>query len=191
MAYAGQTIHNPITQEHITFLQTAGDTAGELVRFDCRVPTDGERLPAHVHGSQEERFEVLSGSLGVLLGSTERTLSPGETITLPARVKHQWWNAGNGEVSFRVEVVPARNIGRVLEAVAGMAHDGKLNQKCLPKNPLRLAQLARLSEVYLPGIPIWMQRIGIGIGSTVARLIGYDPNFSEYASPEIAQKAVA
>src|SRR5579875_3894675 len=106
MAYAGQSIYNPITREHITFLQTTRDSAGRFVRFDCRVPAGGERLPAHVHSNQEERFEVLSGSLGVLLGSTEQTLSAGERIVLPARVKHQWWNAEDGEVSFRVEVVP-------------------------------------------------------------------------------------
>jgi quercetin dioxygenase-like cupin family protein len=191
MAHAGQTIYNPITQEHISFLQTAHDTAGQLVRFECRVPSGGKRLPAHIHATQEERFEVLSGSLGVLLGSREQTLSAGEKIALPAGIKHQWWNAGDGEVAFQVEAVPARNIERVLEAVAGMARGGRLTRKCVPKNPLRLVQLARLSETYLPGIPVWIQRIGIAVGSGIARLAGYDPEFAEYATPELSQPAAA
>jgi mannose-6-phosphate isomerase-like protein (cupin superfamily) len=191
MAYAGQRIYNPITREHITFLQMARDSGGRLVRFECRVAPGGERLPVHVHRSQEERFEVLAGSLGVLLGDTEQTLSVGETIVLPARIKHQWWNAGDGEVAFRVEVAPAGNMERVLEAIAGMARDGGLNRKCLPRNPLRMAQLARLSETYLPGIPIWIQRVGITMGSGVARLIGFDPEFAEYATAERVRLEVA
>ena len=31
MAYAGQTISNPVSGERITFMQTAGDTGGELL----------------------------------------------------------------------------------------------------------------------------------------------------------------
>ena len=191
MTFTGQRMYNPITHEDITFLQTAEETAGELVRFECRVAPGGARLPVHVHGSQEERFQVLSGSLGALLGDTERTLSGGERIVLPAGIKHQWWNAGDDGVTFRVEVVPARNIERVLEAIAGMARDGKLNRQCMPKNPFRLAQIARLSETYLPGIPTRIQRIGIGIGAGLAWLIGYDPEFTEYAAAEVSHAAVA
>jgi uncharacterized cupin superfamily protein len=50
--------------------------------FECRVAPGGARIPAHVHGSQEERFEVLSGALGVMIGGRKQVLKTGETITL-------------------------------------------------------------------------------------------------------------
>ena len=49
MAYAGQTIENPISGEKITFTQTAADTDGELLAFDMTLSVDGHVPGAHVH----------------------------------------------------------------------------------------------------------------------------------------------
>jgi hypothetical protein len=37
MAFTGQTIENPVSGERITFLQTARDTAGELLEFELEL----------------------------------------------------------------------------------------------------------------------------------------------------------
>lgn len=58
--------------------------------------------------------------------------------------------------------------------------DGKLNKSAMPRNPFLLAQLGRLSESYLPVIPIWMQKPMLTIGSTLGWVLGYDPRFSQY-----------
>jgi quercetin dioxygenase-like cupin family protein len=191
VAYAGQQIYNPVTKEHFTILHTPADPSSGSLVFECRVAPGGARIPAHVHRSQEERFEVLSGSLGVMLGGKTQLLHAGETIALPAKIKHQWWNAGETEVSFRVEVTPARNLERVLEALAGMAEAGKLSRKGMPKNPFRLAQLGRLSENYLPGIPLWLQQPPLVVGSALGRLFGLDPRLSEYVPAPATEQAVA
>ena len=34
MAYAGQTLHNPVSGEQIDFLRTAADTDGALLEFE-------------------------------------------------------------------------------------------------------------------------------------------------------------
>lgn len=191
MAYAGQTIVNPVTHERITFLRTCRDGKGESVLFDCRVGPNGKALPPHVHRRQEERFEVISGTLGVMLGGKAHTLGPGERIDLPAGIKHQWWNAGDGEVYFRVEVVPPGNIEGVLETVCGLAQAGKLNSRVMPRNPFMLAQLGAFSEAYVPGVPIWMQRMGLAVGSFIGRLLGYDPTFVEYCDTQVAEPIIA
>ena len=61
MAYTGQIIENPVSGERITFLQTAADTAGELLEFELELAPDGHVPGAHVHPEQEERFHVLDG----------------------------------------------------------------------------------------------------------------------------------
>src|SRR5579864_2653161 len=106
MAYSGQTITNPVTTEEITFLQTAQDTKGERLLFDCRVGVNGAVLPAHIHATQAENLEVVEGVLGVMLGDSLYILNEGQGITMPANVRHQWWNAGEDEMLIRVDVVP-------------------------------------------------------------------------------------
>ena len=180
MARPGQRIYNPITHEQFTILRTAKETNGERLVFECRVTPGGARLAPHVHDTQEERFEVISGTLGVMLGGEKSELSSGQKAVLPARIKHQWWVAGDEPVHFLVEVLPARNLETVLEALAGMAEAGKLNKRAMPRNPFRLAQLGKFSETYLPGIPIWMQKVGLSMGSAMGRILRYDPTLAEF-----------
>ena len=56
MAYTGQIIHNPVSGERITFLQTSRDTAGELLEIELELSPDGHVPGAPVHPEQEERF---------------------------------------------------------------------------------------------------------------------------------------
>jgi quercetin dioxygenase-like cupin family protein len=183
MAYAGQTIDNPVTGEHITFLTTTTETNGEFLRFECRVEPGKARLAPHLHTSQTERFTMLEGTLGARVGDEIYTLLPGQSLTLPARVVHQWWNPTDETVRFQVEVTPARNLEATLEAICGMAQEGKLTRQAMPRNPFRLAQFGKLSETYLPVIPVWMQRIGLTMGAAMGRILGYDPSFAAYRTP--------
>src|SRR5512133_3591489 len=65
MIRSGDTIHNPVTGERITFHQTSADTNGEAVVIECAVQPDGFVAAAHVHPSQTERFSVIDGRLGM------------------------------------------------------------------------------------------------------------------------------
>jgi quercetin dioxygenase-like cupin family protein len=191
MAYAGQTIENPVTGEHITFLSTTAETNGDTLRFECRVEPGKARLAAHRHTTQTERFTMLEGTLVAKVGDELYTLLPGQSLTLPVNVVHQWWNAGDETVCFQVEVTPARNLEATLEAICGMAQAGKLTTRAMPRNPFRLAQFGQLSETYLPVIPVWMQQMGLTIGASLGRLLGYDPTFAAYRTVASAQQPAA
>lgn len=117
-------------------------------------------------------------------------LEPGEGIILPAGIKHQWWNAGDDEAHFRVEAVPARNLEVAIEVGARLAAEGKLNKKTMPTNLFIMVNLGRLSETYLPGIPVWFQKFGMTVGSGVSRLLGFDPEFKPYRTIEPAAAEV-
>ena len=184
MAQVGQVITNPITRERITFRKTTQDTGGQMLVFDCTVAPGGTPLPPHLHITQEERFAVISGTLGIMRGSETRILTPGQRATLPAGIKHQWWNAGRDVARFRVEADPARHLERVLEVMSVMSHDGRMDRYGLPKNPFELANLARLSETYVPGVPIILQKLVIGAATLMGRLLGYGSDFSQYRAIE-------
>jgi mannose-6-phosphate isomerase-like protein (cupin superfamily) len=189
MLHAGDVIENPVTGERIVFAATSRETNGEAVVFETFVRPDGFVAAAHVHPKQEERFEVVSGTLGLKIGGQEIVAGPGETLTVPAGTPHRFWNAGDDEVRFRCEVRPALQFERLLETMFALAAEGKTNKKGLP-NPLRLAVIARahFDVVRLPFPPALVQRIGLALGSPAGRLLGYRPTYVATGEP-LAAKA--
>ena len=178
MIHAGTTISNPVTGERITFRKTSRDTGGQVVVLECAVQPDGFVAAAHVHPSQEERFEVLRGSIGFRVGGEERIAGPGERLTVPAGTPHKFWNAGTEEALFVCEVRPELQFESLLETMFALAEDGKTNRKGMP-NPLRLAVIARahFDTVQLPFPPAWLQRAGLALAAPLGRLLGYRPTY--------------
>lgn len=54
----------------------------------------GERPPVHLHPNQDERFEVLAGSLTVEAGGDARTYGEGEAFDVPRGTPHRMANDG-------------------------------------------------------------------------------------------------
>ncbi|HEY7397740.1 MAG TPA: cupin domain-containing protein [Gaiellaceae bacterium] len=176
MIRTGETIENPVTGERIVFRKTSQDTGGEAVVIETYVQPNGFVAAAHVHPSQEERFEVLAGTVGFKIGREKKVVGPGTRITVPAGTPHRFWNAGDGVAHFVCEVRPALQFESLLETMFALAADGKTNKKGMP-NPLRLAVIARahFDTVRLPFPPTVVQRIGLALGSPAGRLLGYTP----------------
>jgi len=79
MITTGQTLQNPATGETLVFRTTSADTNGELV-VEAFVEPDGAVAAAHVHPSQEERFEVLAGELEFRLGKRKLVARAGDRV---------------------------------------------------------------------------------------------------------------
>ena len=126
MAYAGQTISNPVSGERITFMQTARDTDGELLEFELELTPDGSVPGAHVHPEQEERFHVLSGRMKFRRGFRRIVAEAGETVVVPAGTVHKFENAGDDVARCRVEVVPALDMEHLLETTVELALEGNV-----------------------------------------------------------------
>jgi quercetin dioxygenase-like cupin family protein len=157
---------------------------GEVVVFETIVGPNGFVAAAHVHPMQEERFEIVAGTLGLRVGGEEIVAGPGETLTIPAGTPHRFWNSGDEEVRFRCEVRPALQFEQLLETMFALAADGKTNRKGMP-NPLRLAVIARahFDVVRLPFPPAFVQRLGLALGAPLGRLLGYAPTYAPTGKP--------
>ena len=107
MIRAGDTIENPVTGERLVFRKTSLDTGGQAVVVETFVQPHGAVAAAHVHPSQEERFEVIRGTLGFKIDGKKITAGPGQRLTVPAGTPHKFWNAGDEEAHFVCEVRPA------------------------------------------------------------------------------------
>jgi quercetin dioxygenase-like cupin family protein len=190
MIRTGDTIHNPVTGERITFLATSADTDGEAVVIEVVVQPHGSVAAAHVHPSQSERFAVASGTLGLKAGGKKQTLGAGEVATVEPGTSHRFWNAGEEPVRFVCEVRPALQFESLLETMFALAADGKTNRKGMP-NPLRLAVIANahFDTVRLPFPPAWLQKVGLALGAPLGRLAGYAATYSVESRVPLAAAA--
>jgi mannose-6-phosphate isomerase-like protein (cupin superfamily) len=97
----GAELYDERFGESYVLLETAKGTGGELVRIEDEARPGPSRRPASAHPRQEERFEVVSGTLGLTVdGEEERLLGPGESFVVRAEARHLPRNAGEGELRF-------------------------------------------------------------------------------------------
>ncbi len=186
MAHAGQVLENPISGEKITFRQTAVDTDGELLAFELVLAPAGAVPGAHVHPEQEERFEVVSGTLAFRLGLKRVVAGPGETVVVPAGRVHRFENAGDEPAHVLVEVRPALEMERLLETVITLAREGRCLRSGMPK-PFDLALFVRefRREVRAPFPPPLAVRAALAPLAWVAERRGRDLQPTELA-PSLA-----
>ena len=176
MIEAGTILANPVTKEQMTFLKTSKETNGEYVLIELRAAAGGAVAAAHVHPSQTETFEILSGKLGAKMGRESVELGAGDVLVVPPRVAHKWWNAGEDCLVFRCEIRPALQFEALIETMFSLAADGKTNAKGMP-NPFRLAVIANhhFGDVQLPVVPRWMQKAALAMGAPVGKALGFQP----------------
>ncbi len=189
MAKAGDVIENPVTGERITFLETTRETNGELLRFEYVLPP-GFTIPEHFHPRQEERHEVISGTLRGRVGGQERSYAAGERAVGPAGVPHAWRNpSSEQELRFVSELRPPLVFETIMETYCGLARDGKTTKQGIPKNPLQLAVLVDETRgmFYSSRVPVAVQEAFLALFGVVAwagRLLGYRARYPEYSGLE-------
>lgn len=175
MAYAGLILDNPTSGERFVFHQTASDTDGDLLAFELQVAPGGRVPGAHVHPAQEERFEVLSGTMRFRTGLRSVTAEAGDGLVVPAGTAHRFANPGDEPARVLVQVRPALKMEHLYETVAALAREGRTFGNGMPK-PLELAMFMRHfdEEVRAPVAPglvravmrplAWMaERRGLGL----------------------------
>jgi mannose-6-phosphate isomerase-like protein (cupin superfamily) len=179
MAYAGQTIENPVSGERITFRKTAADTNGELLEIDLELAPDGHVPGKHVHPSQEERFEVISGTMKFKMGRKTVVAEAGDVVTVPAGVAHKFQNGGDETALVRVQVRPALKMEQLFETAVALANEGRTTSKGMPK-PLDLALFVReyADEVQGAFPPVWVQQATLAPLAWIARKRGHAERYA-------------
>lgn len=175
MIHSGDALEHPVTREQIVFRKTARDTAGALLQADFMMPPGGFVAAAHIHPLQEERFEVIAGTLHGRIAGSELTAGPGEVVVVPAGTPHVWWNAGNTEMRVLVEVRPALRLEDFFETFFGLAQDGKVNPKTGLPNLLQMAVTLRAfqNELILAQPSQLVQKLLFTPLTMMGKLLGY------------------
>jgi quercetin dioxygenase-like cupin family protein len=178
-----QPFFNPATGEWIQYTATAEDTEGEYVRFSWRsVP--GGVITEHVHPNQDERFTILAGEAHFTLDGEARVAGAGETLVVPAGVRHSEGNAGTVEIEGIVELRPALRTKEWHKALAGLVADGSTTSRGAPKNPLQLGatfwHFRHESRVTSP--PIWVQNLMLPTLWALAKIFDVSPHYDRWDS---------
>ena len=190
MLRQGDILDNPVTGERLVFAATSVETGGECTVFDTYVQPNGSVASPHVHPYQTELFEIRSGRLGIKLGRKKLEASAGDVVTVSPGVPHQFWNAGDDELHFRVTVTPALEFESLIETMFALAVEGRTNKKGMP-NPLRLAVIAQahFHVVRLPRIPHALQRMALAAGAPLGKALGYSPTYMPAPAQPVAAAA--
>ena len=165
-------------------LESARDTDDGSLRLDYSAPPDAN-VSEHVHRFQEERFEVLSGKLGVRVGGQEMILGPGQRGVGPPGIPHAWWNpSGDERVRFLVAVLPGIEVETMFETLLGLMREGR-TIGLLPRNPLQLAVLARDIASWLVLTSVEKALFSpVAALAFVGELLGYRSRYPEYSGPD-------
>jgi quercetin dioxygenase-like cupin family protein len=141
---ASQVIEDPALGQRFSFSRTS-DEQGEVLHVETWVDPGGGVTP-HVHPAMEERFEVLAGNPSFLAGRSWRTASPGETVVVPAGVRHAYRNRTDAEVHMVCHVRPPSTLQEFLEEVSALSRAGKISRRGLPKSPRVLFEAAAMAQ---------------------------------------------
>jgi quercetin dioxygenase-like cupin family protein len=174
---------NAATGEWIEYTAVAEHNDGELVRFNWR-SMPGGIITEHVHPNQEERFTIVAGEAHFTVDGKEATARAGETIVVPAGVRHSEGNLGSVAIEGVVELRPALRTKEFHEAVAGLVTDGRTTPRGAPKNPLQLGAtfwyFRRESRVTSP--PVWLQNFMLPTLSMLGKVFGVKPYYERWDS---------
>jgi quercetin dioxygenase-like cupin family protein len=179
ISHSIDVISDPVTGQAIVFRErTADRVAGELfVR-------SGGFVPMHVHRSQWERFEGVSGALRFRIGRQQRTVGPGDVVVVQPTTAHGLRNVGPSIAHFLIELTPPRRGEEGLRTLFGLQRDGRVRVTRFAARPLlQVAVLfdEYLDEVHLPLVPFGVQLLAFRALATLGRWRGYRSEFSEYA----------
>ena len=136
--------------EVLVFLETAAETDGARTSLRADL-APGSGTPLHTHGSYGEDFEVLEGTLRVVVDGRTLDLGPGERAFVPIGAVHRFVNATTDPVRFRCALLPAsRGFEEGQQIAAGLEAEGRMRGD-LPRDPRHLGLLMELTDSALAG----------------------------------------
>jgi quercetin dioxygenase-like cupin family protein/uncharacterized protein YndB with AHSA1/START domain len=154
----------------VELMRTAQDTGGELLEFDVVGRVRGLLAQGHVHPSQVERLQVISGAMRLRIDGHERLLTAGQSMEVPAGTPHSQLPAGQGPGRVRVQMRPAGRTQAFLERLAALCRERQINRFGLPR-PVAGARLVRdFAETgHASSPPVPVQRALAGLVLALAR----------------------
>ncbi|MGE5748927.1 MAG: cupin domain-containing protein [Gemmatimonas sp.] len=154
-------------------LRTGEDTKGEALEMEWELAPHASGTPVHVHPSATESYDVLEGQLEGMIDGTWRTLSVGESASVPPGVPHTFRNPIGKISRVRNVHAPAMRFGDYFGTIHRIVESGSVaHDRMTPK-----------AMLYLAVVMLWFKReivsvrpphIVVVASAGVAKLLGYE-----------------
>jgi quercetin dioxygenase-like cupin family protein len=192
MITAGFETTDPISKTRLVVVKGAEETAGRGWVIELHCPEGaGPWVAAHVHRTWTETFEILQGTASYRLGTEVHTLRAGESVVMPPGVPHVHpWNTGSGVMVHRqtndfggFDPDAVHEVLGTFATINGLAREGRVGKKGLPKNPLQLAATVRALTKhggFDATVPIPLQRFMTATLGPLAAAFGYRAVYDRY-----------
>src|SRR5271154_4673400 len=99
----------PAARDRVIVLKSAEETAGEFFRCEYIAREVSPPPRDHIHTHQEERLEVVEGTVRCRVAGREFVVSRGRVIVIPPGTPHAVWNDDRSGSRSISEYRPAMN----------------------------------------------------------------------------------
>lgn len=162
-----------VIDEKLEFNDVRERTGGQRSEGILTLGPGNEGPMAHIHTHQVEGFEVLSGSLVLVVGGTSVTLRAGESFVVPAGQVHKPRNDDTTtSVVAKFWYEPALNTEWMLQSMGEWAMERGGDWRKVPLVPTACLMFRLRGEYRLAGMPFWLQDVLFGILTVVAHITG-------------------
>jgi quercetin dioxygenase-like cupin family protein len=140
MAARGERFKMPDGSVYVV-REPAAESGGEVVEMEFVLPSGCVPPPPHVHRSQVEDYEVLEGSFEVVIDGRWRTLSAGESASVPVGALHTFRNRSGDVVRVRNRHRPAMRFEQFIERICEVLRAADVRRKRDPRVFLYLSMV--------------------------------------------------
>lgn len=131
-------VSDPVRRQRYRFSRDRLDLLAE-------VETDpGGDVPEHLHPTQTEFWEVVTGEVTFFIDGKPRPARPGDRVRADAGVRHAFVNDGAQTALLKVRVSPGDDLQRFLVEAARLARAGAFDAKGKPASLRAAIALMRL-----------------------------------------------
>jgi quercetin dioxygenase-like cupin family protein len=169
--------------DSMEILETSAMTGGARTRAHLVFKPGGSRVPMHRHLLQDEKYEVLSGTMTYWLNRKEYHAEAGTTVTLPRGVLHQHYSDGSEDVISIQTITPGLDFDYVVENLFGLGSEGR------GVNPIDallqgLVWIRKAKGPFYLAMPIWAQHVLAFIVTPIAYRLGYRAVYKRFSGEE-------
>lgn len=156
-------------------------TSGARVEMRVTLPPAPVSPRPHVHPAQQETWIVEMGVLEGIVGDERRSLSAGDSLTIPAGTVHTFRNRSSENVTFRTIHTPALQLERYLERLYWLS---AMNRVRDTRSVTSLLYLSLLQHTHREDqLPVGPRRLAMPVLARVARALRLRIDREATASP--------
>jgi mannose-6-phosphate isomerase-like protein (cupin superfamily) len=178
----GQTIGNHQTDETLTMLIREEENGGGQQLYRVALPPRRPSPPLHYHIAFTETFTVVEGTLDMYLGRERGhvRLKPEQSATAHIGQPHTFANDSDEPCIMTVRTRPAGGVIKAFQLAYAVANDGGAAKDGLPKNPIIRLRFIQISQGFLPGIPLALQKLVLGMAGLLSKATGIEKRLQRY-----------